>query len=84
MKKEHTVDQQQELSDDDRFNITEVFLDEIVPKLRKLEARNGNLCCDFAGGDYRNWSIRFQSVGPDYEILDFEYDEEACGLNLDL
>ena len=75
---------QQDLADNDRVDILQVFLEEVVPKLRKLQARNGSLCCDFAGEQYKNWSIRFQSAGPDFEIVDFEYDEEVCGLSLDL
>ena len=84
MKKEYMTVPQQDLADDDRVDILQVFLEEVVPKLRKLQARTGILCCDFAGEQYKNWSIRFQSAGSDFEIVDFEYDEEICGLNLDL
>lgn len=73
-----------ELDDDERFHIAFIFSEEVVPKLRKLHARQGTLSCDFAGERFRNWNIHFRSAGRDFEILDFEYDEESCDLGLDL
>jgi len=72
------------LSDEDKESIRELFHREIVPKLTKLHARNGVLCCDFAGSGFSNWQIRFKSRGKDFDIVDFEYDEDGCGMDLDL
>ena len=74
----------QELGDEDKELVMEVFYREIVPKLLRLDARNGVLCCDFAGPQFRAWQVRFRSKGADFEIVDFEYDEEGCGIDLDL
>lgn len=71
------------LSDEEREHILEVFSEEITPKLARLQARTGNLSCEFAGGVYRHWIARFISRGAGFEIVDFEYDEEACGIDLD-
>ena len=73
-----------ELEDEDMIRITEVFFEETVPKLQKLNARLGTLNCDFAGEKYQNWTIHFQSAGESFEIVEFEYDEDAIGLDLDL
>ena len=73
-----------ELHDEDRTHITYIFFEEIVPKLRKLDARIGNVNCDFAGEEYKDWTILFRSIGSDFEIVDFEYDEEGEGMDLDL
>lgn len=73
-----------ELSDNDRMVIHERFLEIIVPKLQKHSARLGTIGCDFAGEKYRNWCIRFESIGSDFELVDFEYDENGSGLDLDL
>ena len=75
---------QYELDDDDRASISEIFDEEIVPRLRDLHARIGTVNCDFAGEQYKNWIIHFKSRGPGFEIVDFEYDEEACSFDLDL
>ena len=74
----------QDLDDDDRTLIVEIFFSDVVPKLVKLHARNGILNCDFAGGQYRNWIIYFASRGSDFEITGFEYDEDSYGMDLDL
>ncbi|MFC1534242.1 hypothetical protein ACFLZG_03240 [Thermodesulfobacteriota bacterium] len=74
----------QELDDDERVYITDLFYGEIVPKLRRLDARQGTLNCEFAGKRYKNWNIRFRSVGSDFDIEEFEYDEDSVGLELDL
>jgi hypothetical protein len=72
-----------ELDDDDRIRITDIFLEEVVTKLKKMDARIGTLNCDFAGEQYRNWNIHFKSTGSDFEIVDFEYDEDSYGFSLD-
>ena len=73
-----------ELGDEEKVLIQEVFYREIVPKLTWLHARNGVLSCEFAGSQYREWQIQFRSKGADFEIVDFEYDEDGCGIDLDL
>ena len=72
------------LNDDDKAHISEIFYDVIVPKLRKLNARLGNLSCEFAGEQYINWNLNFRSAGSDYVIVDFDYDEDGAGIDLDL
>jgi hypothetical protein len=72
------------LTDEDKDHIRRMFHQEIVPRLVKLHARLGNICCDFAGPEYRNWIIQFTSRGEDFEIVDFEYDEDGVGIDLDL
>ena len=62
----------------------ELFAKEIVPKLIRLHARMGMVNCEFGGEEYGNWQIRFRSRGSDFEIVDFEYDEDGAGLDLDL
>lgn len=61
-----------------------MFAEEMVPKLQRLQARTGNLSCEFAGREYKNWTLRFVSKGSGFGIAEFEYDEEACALDLDL
>ena len=73
-----------ELDVDEKTHIIEVFFEEIEPKLKKLEARVGTLNCDFAGAQYRNWSIVFKSVGSGFQVVDFEYDKDGEGMDLDL
>jgi hypothetical protein len=73
-----------ELTDEGKSEIREIFSEEIVPKLKKLDARLGTISCEFAGTQYANWMIRFRSRGEEFEIVDFEYDEEAAGIDLDL
>lgn len=75
---------QNELSNEDRGYIREVFAEKVVLKLTKLHARTGNLGCEFAGEKYRHWTVRFVSRGNDFEIVEFEYDEEARGIDLDM
>jgi hypothetical protein len=72
------------LSDEDRDLIREAFHEDVVPKLKKSHARLGMLNCDFAGEQYQHWNIRFKSVGSDFDIVEFEYDEEGSGIDLDL
>jgi len=73
-----------ELDEEGQDHIREVFHDEVVPKLVKHSARLGTLSCGFAGQEYEHWTIEFKSIGNDFEIVSFEYDEEAVGLDLDL
>jgi len=73
-----------ELTDEEKIEIQEIFSVEIVPKLKKLDARLGTISCEFAGPQYTNWMIQFRSRGEDFEIVDFEYDEEGAGIDLDL
>ena len=75
---------QPELGEEEKGLIMEIFYGEIVPKLVRLHARNGVLSCEFAGPQYREWQVQFRSRGADFEIVDFEYDEDACGIDLDL
>lgn len=73
-----------ELSDEERAHIRAVFHGDVVPKLTKLGARLGTLSCEFAGEQFKNWTIQFKSIGDDFEIVDFEYDEDGAGLDLDV
>ena len=73
-----------ELDDEAQEHIRTTFQDEVVPKLQRLDARLGMLACSFAGEKYRNWVLQFKSVGSDFEIVDFEYDEDADDMDLDL
>jgi hypothetical protein len=69
-----------ELSEEDKAHITEIFVEEVIPKLQFMNARTGVLSCEFAGEQYKNWSIVFKEVGSDFEILEFEYEEEGRGI----
>jgi hypothetical protein len=73
-----------ELEEDDMGSIRQIFFQDIVPKLKRLDARLGTLNCEFAGKKYCHWTIRFESKGSGYDIVDFEYDEEGEGMDLDL
>jgi uncharacterized protein YhdP len=73
-----------ELDEEDKAFIEELFERIVVPKLKNLHARIGTVSCDFAGQPYGKWNIRFRAAGSGFEILDFEYDEDACGLDLDV
>ena len=81
---EENINSAHELDEEDKDHIRAVFDDEVVPKLVKHSARLGTLSCGFAGQEYEHWTIEFRSVGDDYEIVSFEYDEEADSLDLDL
>ena len=78
------LDIKTELSDEDRVHIRELFDVEMVPKLKNAHARLGVLNCDFAGEQYKHWNIQFKSVGSGFDIVEFEYDEEGCGIDLEL
>jgi hypothetical protein len=83
-RKDKTLSGRYELEDHEKAGIAELFDDKIVPKLRNLHARIGTVSCEFAGEGYKNWIIHFKSRGEDFDIVDFEYDEEACSFDLDL
>jgi len=73
-----------ELTNEEKSEIQQLFSEEIVPKLKKLDARLGTISCEFAGSQYTNWMIQFKSRGDEFEIVDFEYDEMGAGMDLDL
>ncbi|MFO7460647.1 MAG: hypothetical protein R6X07_08475 [Desulfatiglandales bacterium] len=75
---------QPSLSDEEKGYVTDLFYERIVPKLMRLHARNGMVGCEFAGPRYKPWQIHFRSRGNDFDIVDFEYDEQGCSLDLDL
>ena len=76
-------DRQHELDEYDKAHINDVFFEDMVEKLRKMDARVGSLNCEFAGEQYKNWIIYFRSKGPGFEIVDFEYDADSRGLDFD-
>ncbi|MBW2709039.1 MAG: hypothetical protein JRD04_07110 [Deltaproteobacteria bacterium] len=71
-----------ELDDDDKIHITGIFQEEIAAKLMQMDARSGNISCEFAGPQYRYWVIQFKSSRWGLEIVDFEYDEDTRSFNL--
>jgi hypothetical protein len=73
-----------QLTDEEKSEIQEFFYEEIVPKLKKLNARLGTIGCEFAGPQYAKWMIQFRSRGEDFEIVDFEWDETGAGIDLDV
>ena len=75
---------QRHLSEDDKDYIREIFFEDIVPKLQNLHARLGNLNCGFAGEKYKHWSVQFESAGSGFDIVEFEFDEDGSGMDLDL
>jgi hypothetical protein len=70
------------LDDDDKAHIAEVFDEDVVPRLMIMQARAGNINCDFAGAEYKNWVIEFRSNRFGFEIVDFEYDENSRSFEL--
>lgn len=73
-----------ELDDDEKILLVEKFQEEIVPKLVRLGARLGTINCSFAGKKYNKWNISFKSIGSDFMISDFEFDEHGASIDLDL
>ena len=73
-----------DLDEDKKIFLNEIFREEIVPKLIRLGARTGTINCGFAGNEYQNWNVRFRSVGSDFIISDFEFDEDGASIDLDL
>ncbi len=73
-----------ELGEKDKAAISEVFYNKIMSKLQNLSARTGTLNCTFADKKYETWNILFRSTAFGFEIVDFEYDENSVGIDLDL
>ena len=71
-----------ELEDDHKLHITECFEKDIAARLMQMDARCGNISCEFAGAQYRNWVLEFKSSRWGLEIVDFEYDEDTRSFNL--
>jgi len=71
-----------ELSEEDKAHIRKIFQEVMVPKLIKYNARIGNLNCEFAGDQYKDWSILFKSDRSGFEIVEFEYDRDSRSLDL--
>jgi len=81
---DHTsASEARELSDEEMAMIRDLFHEQIVPKLKRLDARLGNIDCSFAGEEYKNWVIGFRSLGSEFEITEIEYDPEADVFDLD-
>ncbi|MFP3870719.1 MAG: hypothetical protein ACLFVT_07580 [Syntrophobacteria bacterium] len=80
--KEGNTSPEDELPAGDRAHITGIFMDQIVPKLKFMNARTGTLNCGFAGDKYRNWNLVFKEARSGFEILDFEYDEQGADITL--
>ena len=72
------------LDDDDKAHIADVFDEDIVPRLMIMHARAGNINCDFAGAEYKNWVVEFRSTRFGFEIVDFGYDEDSRSFELAL
>jgi hypothetical protein len=70
------------LHEDDKLHITEIFHDDVEPRLMRMHARTGNISCEFAGEQYKNWVIEFKSTRYGFEIVDFEYDENSRSFEL--
>jgi hypothetical protein len=70
------------LTEDDRMHILQVFDEDIVPRLLRMDAKIGNLNCEFAGERYGNWVIEFKTNRSGFEIVDFEYDEHSRAIHL--
>lgn len=73
-----------DLDEDEKIFLNDLFEEEIVPRLTRLGARLGTINCSFAGEKYHKWNIRFKSVGSDFMITDFEFDENSTSIDLDL
>ena len=73
-----------DLDEDEKILLHDLFEEEIVPRLARLGARLGTINCSFAGEKYNKWNIRFKSIGSDFMITDFEFDENSASIDLDL
>jgi len=73
---------QHELDDEGKIYISEIFHEDIVPRLMIMHARIGNINCEFAGEQYKNWVIEFRSTRSGFDIVDFEYDEDSRSFDL--
>ena len=76
------IHSQKELHEDDKLHITEIFHEDVEPRLMRMNARAGNINCEFAGEQYKNWVIEFKSTRYGFEIVDFEYDENSRSFEL--
>ena len=73
-----------DLDDEEKGHIAELFYEDIVPKLMRLNARIGTINCEFAGEKYKDWNLRFATKGSGFDIVEFEYDEDGTGMDFDL
>lgn len=73
-----------DLDEDEKIFLTELFQEKIIPKLIRLGARLGTINCSFAGEKYQKWNIIFKSIGSDFIISDFEFDEDGASIDIDL
>ena len=80
--KENKIHPKDVLDENDRLLITEIFYDDIEPRLMKMQARIGTINCEFAGEQYENWVIEFRSTRSGFEIVEFEYDENSRSFDL--
>jgi len=80
--KKEQIHPKDKLDDDDKIHIIEKFHEEVVPRLMKMDARIGNITCEFAGVQYKNWLIEFRSNRSGFEIVGFEYDEDSRSIKL--
>jgi hypothetical protein len=71
-----------ELDSDDKAHIAGIFHEEVVPKLMVMDARIGNINCEFAGEKYKHWVLEFRSARSGFKIIDFEYDEDSRSFEL--
>lgn len=81
-RKNNRIHIKNKLNDDDKLHITEIFHEDVEPKLVIMNARAGNINCEFAGEQYKNWVIEFRSAGSGFKIIDFEYDENSRSFEL--
>ena len=77
-----TVRSQNHLTNDDKMHILQVFDEDVAPRLIRMDAKIGNLSCEFAGEKYRKWVVEFRSNRSGFEIVDFEYDEHSRTIRL--
>jgi len=66
-----------DLEDEDKIRISEVFQEDIVPKLMMMHARNGTINCEFAGEAYKHWLVEFKSSRSGLDIVGFIYDPDS-------
>ncbi len=79
---ENQIHLKTELDDNDKMHIIEIFNEDIVPRLMNMDARTGNINCEFAGEQYKDWAIEFRSIRSGFEIVDFEYDKDSRSFSL--
>ncbi len=72
------------LSEEEEWVIRELFHEQVVPKLRSLQARLGTISCAFAGERYTTWVLHFKSSGSGFSIVELEYDPDARDMDLEL